>query len=116
MIHFAARQLLVVALAVVACAPAAPAGPSPQATPSGPQRDENQTLRLALTGIVGNPTPQASASATHQLGWLYDSLTLFGPNFEVRPGVAERWEIGPDGLTWRFSLRRDMTWPDGTPL
>ena len=35
---------------------------------------------------------------------------------EPRPGVAERWEITPDGLTYRFFLRRGVVWSDGSPL
>jgi oligopeptide transport system substrate-binding protein len=31
------------------------------------------------------------------------------------PGMAERWEVSPDGLTWRFYLR-DATWSDGVPV
>ncbi|HSG87774.1 MAG TPA: peptide ABC transporter substrate-binding protein [Pseudomonadales bacterium] len=33
---------------------------------------------------------------------------------EARPGVAERWEIRPDGAT--FHLRHDARWHDGTPV
>jgi ABC-type transport system substrate-binding protein len=30
------------------------------------------------------------------------------------PGVAERWTISPDGLVYRFFLRPDARWSDGT--
>jgi oligopeptide transport system substrate-binding protein len=33
-----------------------------------------------------------------------------------RPGVAERWEVSDDGLTYTFHLRANATWSDGTPL
>jgi len=33
-----------------------------------------------------------------------------------RPAVAESWEVTPDGLTYRFHLRADARWSDGTPL
>lgn len=29
------------------------------------------------------------------------------------PGVAERWETSPDGLTWTFHLRDDARWSNG---
>jgi oligopeptide transport system substrate-binding protein len=32
------------------------------------------------------------------------------------PGVAERWEISPDGLTYTFHLRADAKWSNGEPL
>jgi oligopeptide transport system substrate-binding protein len=31
------------------------------------------------------------------------------------PGMAERWETSPDGLTWTFYLR-EATWSDGVPV
>lgn len=32
------------------------------------------------------------------------------------PGVAERWEASPDGLTWTFHLRASAKWSNGDPL
>jgi oligopeptide transport system substrate-binding protein len=32
------------------------------------------------------------------------------------PGVAERWEPAPDGLTWTFHLRKDARWSNGDPV
>lgn len=32
------------------------------------------------------------------------------------PGVAERWTVSPDGLTWVFNLRKDSVWSDGVPV
>ncbi len=32
------------------------------------------------------------------------------------PGVAERWEVSPDGLRWMFHLRRDARWSNGDPV
>jgi len=34
----------------------------------------------------------------------------------IRPGLAERWEISPDGKTYTFHLRRDVTFCDGKPM
>jgi peptide/nickel transport system substrate-binding protein len=39
----------------------------------------------------------------------YDMRTL-------RPGLAERWEVSPDGLVYTFHLRRDVTFCDGKPF
>jgi oligopeptide transport system substrate-binding protein len=32
------------------------------------------------------------------------------------PGVAERWEISPDGLTYTFHLRANAKWSNGDPF
>ena len=34
----------------------------------------------------------------------------------VRPMLAERWEVSPDGKTYTFHLRRDVTFCDGRPM
>ncbi|MGH8057605.1 MAG: ABC transporter substrate-binding protein, partial [Candidatus Entotheonellia bacterium] len=48
---------------------------------------------------------------------IYESLLEYKrESTEVIPGLAERWETAPDGLTWKFSLRRNVRFHDGSPL
>lgn len=35
---------------------------------------------------------------------------------EARPGLAERWELSPDRLTYTFFLRRNAVWSTGDPI
>ncbi|MCL1872752.1 MAG: peptide ABC transporter substrate-binding protein [Clostridiales bacterium] len=35
---------------------------------------------------------------------------------EIKPGVAESWEIADDNMTMTFHLRQDACWSDGSPL
>jgi len=35
---------------------------------------------------------------------------------EPIPGMAERWEVSEDGLTYTFHLREGLKWSDGEPL
>jgi peptide/nickel transport system substrate-binding protein len=46
---------------------------------------------------------------------LFDALLTRGPDLNVRPGLAERWEIA-DPLTYVFHLRRGVKFHDGRPL
>jgi peptide/nickel transport system substrate-binding protein len=67
-----------------------------------------QTLDPILEGRPGNAVYQAV---------MYDSLVGF--NLEkggVGPGVAERWELAPDGLTWTFHIRPGQTFHNGDKL
>jgi oligopeptide transport system substrate-binding protein len=32
------------------------------------------------------------------------------------PGVAERWDVSPDGITYTFHLRQDARWSNGDPV
>lgn len=47
---------------------------------------------------------------------LFEGLTVFGPDAEIRPGVASRWELSEDGLVYTFFLRREACWSNGDPV
>ena len=48
---------------------------------------------------------------------LFEGLTRYEPKtLKPLPGVAERWEISPDGKRYVFYLRKDAKWSDGKPL
>jgi len=48
------------------------------------------------------------------LGHVTEGLLRYGPNGGIRAGVAERWDIRPEGAT--FWLREDARWSDGQPV
>ena len=47
---------------------------------------------------------------------MFVGLVTLDPEEHVVPGVAERWEISPDGKTWTFHLRHDAKWSTGEPV
>jgi oligopeptide transport system substrate-binding protein len=48
---------------------------------------------------------------------LFEGLLAENPrDLSPEPGVAERWEVSPDGLVYTFHLRADAKWSDGTPV
>ncbi|MCX6965361.1 MAG: peptide ABC transporter substrate-binding protein [Verrucomicrobia bacterium] len=47
---------------------------------------------------------------------LFEGLCAYDENGQAVPGVAERWEVSPDGKTYSFHLRPDAKWSDGSPL
>jgi peptide/nickel transport system substrate-binding protein len=47
---------------------------------------------------------------------IFDGLTRFTPEAALEPGLAERWELSADGLTYTFHLRRHVTFQDGKPF
>jgi oligopeptide transport system substrate-binding protein len=51
------------------------------------------------------------------VGGLFEGLvTPDLATLEPTPGVAERWEVSADGLTYTFHLRKNAAWSDGTPV
>ncbi|MBW8781325.1 MAG: peptide ABC transporter substrate-binding protein [Verrucomicrobia bacterium] len=48
---------------------------------------------------------------------LFEGLTVIDEaTSQPRPGVAERWDISPDGRVYTFHLRADAAWSNGDPL
>jgi peptide/nickel transport system substrate-binding protein len=45
-----------------------------------------------------------------------EGLTRIDRRGGVSPGLAERWEVSPDGLTYTFFLRKGVTFHDGAPF
>ncbi len=72
-------------------------------------------LTLSPSGI--DPHLNASSELGIPLASVYDTLVFRDPETgEFVPGLSERWSISPDGLTYTFSLRHDVTFHDGTPF
>ena len=74
------------------------------------------------TLLIGNQNEPATldpdlidaATDTNIAFALYESLTSFDEKTGAAvPGVAERWEISPDGLTYTFHLRASAQWSNG---
>ncbi|WP_251553703.1 ABC transporter substrate-binding protein [Neobacillus muris] len=48
---------------------------------------------------------------------LYDRLVTYdGTDTEVKPQLAEKWDISDDGLTYTFYLNKEAKFHDGTPV
>ena len=68
---------------------------------------------------IAQPVPGfAPDTAIAQVTRLLGSATLVTMARDGRalPALAERWTLSDDHLTWRFFLRRDLTFHDGSPL
>jgi peptide/nickel transport system substrate-binding protein len=72
-------------------------------------------LTLVPSGI--DPHIHASAELGIPLRSVYDTLVYRdAETLEFVPGLAESWQISPDGLTYTFTLRQDVVFHDGTPF
>lgn len=54
----------------------------------------------------------ALAASSH----INEGLTKFAPNFGIQPGLATKWEVSSDQLTFTFTLRTGVKWHDGQPF
>lgn len=47
---------------------------------------------------------------------LFEGLVSVNAKAEPIPGIAESWDVSPDGRVYTFHLRAGLAWSDGTPL
>ena len=47
---------------------------------------------------------------------LFEGLLTYDPSAKPVPGVAQSWAASPDGRTWTFTLRPNLSWSDGKSL
>jgi oligopeptide transport system substrate-binding protein len=62
-----------------------------------------------------DPAFAGSAAENNILGDLMVGLTTYDAAGKPMPGMAERWEVSRDGLSWTFHLRK-AHWSDGSDV
>ena len=78
--------------------------------------------RTFVQQFAGQPASLDPAKSNHvqddQVMWLlYDALTqLSADGMHMLPALAERWESSADGLTYTFTLRKNVRFHDGSLL
>ncbi len=104
-----AATLAVISLAVGACGDKGPARPAcPEGKVCIQAGNGLEPVSLDPHKITGTWEDRIVSSALV-------GLTEADVNGKAVPGMAERWETSPDGLTWTFYLR-DAKWSDGVPV
>ena len=103
---------------VLACLGAACSGGGGDAEPSAEPARPGE-VRIAVGEDIWPLTGQGPDSRAFAAGELnvgvYEPLLSLAPDYSVRPGLAERWEMtGP--ATWRFHLRPNVRFHDGRPF
>jgi oligopeptide transport system substrate-binding protein len=79
----------------------------------------DQVLHFGNKDEPSDLDPQISeASSTNKLlGSLFQGLVVFaGDGMTILPGMSDRWDISPDGLTYTFHIREGAVWSNGRPL
>ena len=78
--------------------------------------------QILLRGIGPDPAsldPHVATQAADYsvLSALFEGLLTEDPvDLHPVPGVAERWAVSPDGLTYTFHLRANARWSNGDPV
>jgi peptide/nickel transport system substrate-binding protein len=97
--------------------PPPPTEPPAPSTPRTPV--DGGTLRVASGPLPTDWSPAAQiwdTSAQQVARGLYDRLAVYDANNQTRPELAETFEADADFLRWEITLRRGITFHDGSPL
>jgi peptide/nickel transport system substrate-binding protein len=83
-----------------------------------PARAAGRDMVLGLSGDATSLNPVlATDSMSYNVEWpLFDSLLELDATLNVRPLLAESWEVSRDGLTYTFRLKKGVKWHDGKPF
>jgi peptide/nickel transport system substrate-binding protein len=106
------------AAAVAAGAPAlAQATDRRGSATSSPRRGGALRLGTAADVVSFEPYAVSDNASIWTMLLLYDQLTRPSKDgLRVEPSLAQAWDISPDGNTYTFHLRPDVTFHDGSPL
>ncbi len=63
-----------------------------------------------------DPALSTDVPTGRAVGYVFEGLTRFAPDAAVEPALASSWTVSPDGRIWRFTLRRNVKFHDGTPF
>jgi len=78
-----------------------------------------EKIVVAFSTKLTNIDPQSVNNVQHKRLFLlmFDGLVNVDPQTnELSPGLAERWELSEDGLSWTFYLRQDVKFHNGEPF
>src|SRR6185312_4439787 len=105
------RSLVALTLIAVACTPWA--APRPSRAAANPS-----VMTIGISEEPDTLDPQKSDTAVSNiiLRYVGDPLVRLAPSGQYVPGLATKWTISKDGLTYQFTLRKGVTFQDGTPV
>ncbi len=101
--------MIVVALVVAACG-----GPAP--TPEDGGLRDMLIFSPPADATTLDPHNTTDSESDQVIMMVYETLLAFDDSMKIVGGLAERWSVGDDGVTWTFHLRPGVTFHDGTPL
>ena len=89
--------------------------------PEPPRLEPSERITWASDGglaidEVAPGSRQQRCSRTQVTVNLFRGLVAVGRDFEIEPDLAERFTVSDDGRSYRFTLRADARWSDGTPV
>lgn len=83
---------------------------------SAPARGGSLTEGIVGTPRFINPVLATTDADKDLTALIYSGLLRIGKNGELEPDLALKYEVSPDGLSYTFTLKENLTWSDGRPI
>jgi peptide/nickel transport system substrate-binding protein len=110
-----AAGIALVALVMSACSNGPADTPDEDATPQ-----RGGTLRIQLVrdtaGAGWDPAKTTESVVYTTDSLVFDTLLEADPKGDLKPGLAEKWDITADGLVYTFTLRSGVKFHDGSAM
>ncbi|HEU0114398.1 MAG TPA: ABC transporter substrate-binding protein, partial [Thermomicrobiales bacterium] len=111
------RQLLVRSAQLGLAAPAVAAllnERAPLTAAQTPKQGGNLTIGVRSDFTILDPHVTSSVSDGIFMMAVFDRLVERAQDGTLYPGLATKWSVSPDGLTWTLALRKGVKFHDGT--
>jgi peptide/nickel transport system substrate-binding protein len=113
------RPLALLLLLCIACggrekATTPAAAPPPSA--DAPHDGGRLVRRLDVDLVTMNPVVSSSRGDRYVVQYLFTPLIRLDRQLQPVAGLADSWEVSPDGLVYRFRLNQKATHSDGRPV
>ncbi|WP_424766589.1 peptide ABC transporter substrate-binding protein [Paenibacillus sp. sgz302251] len=108
--------LLILAIVVTGCTPKNNDGANTGG--ANGEAAEAKVFRMNMHSEPSSLDPalmEDNVSGTIAAG-IYEGLTRKDENGQIIPGMAEKWDVSEDGLTYKFTIRKDAKWSNGAPV
>jgi nickel transport system substrate-binding protein len=81
------------------------------------QAADPRSLTFSWSQDVGPLNPHRyGPSQMFAQDWIYEPLVVYERGGKIAPGLAEQWQVSPDGKLITFKLRQGVEFSDGTPF
>src|SRR5438105_5226406 len=115
--RFVLASLVSVVMVLTACAPGVPssAAGQPTAAPQAGATQKGGTLVVAFNADPETLDPHITTAllASRVLALIHDNLVNRDYDGTFKPGLAEKWEISPDGKVYTFTLKKGVKFHSG---
>lgn len=92
----------------------------PDAKPPTKAPSSKQTFTIPEVGILDfatlDPALAHDPSSIQAVQMYTTGLVSLDHNLHVQPQLAQSWHLDADGVTWTFTLKKNLKFSDGTPI